>query len=146
VSDDTISAEDLGPALLRVDPDLYSRLVARARGLSARFYGCPVYLVGSAVTRDDPRDIDVVVVLPTDLFVAAYGDPGDDITHFLRAWGEPKPARIWQRWARECAKQGAAMTREFHRAVDFKIMHDRDSRTISDLPRVTLCHVNGGVW
>lgn len=143
---DTIAAEELGPALLRVDPDLFHRLRVRARGLSARFYGCPVYLVGSAVTRDDPRDIDIVVVLPVDLFVAAYGDPGDDITHFLRAWGEPKPGRIWQRWARECAKQGASMTREFHRSVDFKVLHDRDVRTISDAPRVTLCHVDGGVW
>ena len=35
-----------------------------ARRFSARYYGGPVYLVGSAVTSDDPRDLDLVVVVP----------------------------------------------------------------------------------
>lgn len=142
----TLPEGDLDVALLRVDPDLFHRLRVRARGLSARFYGCPVYLVGSAVTREDPRDIDIVVVLPVDLFVAAYGDPGDDISAFHRAWAEQVPAAIWRRWAGECAKQGAAMTREFHRSVDFKVQHDEDPRVVVERPRALLCHVNGGAW
>ncbi len=141
-----LAAEGLDVALLRVDPDLFHSLRVRARGLSARFYGCAVYLVGSAVTRDDPRDIDIVVVLPEALFVAAFGVPGDDMSAFHRAWGEDSPALIWRRWARECAKQGAAMTMEFHRNVDFKVLPDTDSRCIVSRPRVVLCHVDGGMW
>ena len=141
-----LSAEDLGPALLQRDPDLYQRLLVHARALSARYYGGAVYLVGSAVTSDDPRDIDVVVVIPTDLFLASYGNPGDDITAFMRAEGERCLPMIWRRWARDVSTQGARMTRDLRRAVDFKVLHDRDSRTISDKPRVLLCHVAGGRW
>lgn len=142
----TLAAEDFDVALLRVDPDLFHRLRVRARGLSARFFGGAVYLVGSAVTREDPRDIDIVVVLPEALFVAAFGDAGDSMQSFARAWSEPSPAPIWRRWARECAKQGAAMTMEFHRNVDFKVLPDNDSRCIVSRPRVVLCHVDGGLW
>lgn len=141
-----LHAEDLGPALLRVDPDLYGRLLVHARGLSPRYYGAPVYLIGSAVTRDDPRDIDLLVVLPGDLFVASYGDPGDTLDAFRRSLGEKVVPNIYRRWARDCATQGARLALDLKRAVDFKVTHDRDLRTISDLPRVTLCHVNEGLW
>lgn len=143
---DTLAAEELGPALLRCDPDLYARLLVHARGLSPRYYGAPVYLIGSSVTSDDPRDIDVLVVLPGDLFVASYGDPGDTLDTFRRALGERAVPNIYRRWARDCATQGARLALDLKRAVDFKVTHDRDLRTISDLPRVTLCHVAGGVW
>lgn len=133
-------------ALLRVNPDLYGRLLARARGLSPRYYGAPVYLIGSAVTSDDPRDIDVLVVLPGDLFVACYGDPGDTLDTFRRSLGEMVVPPIYRRWARDCATQGARLTLDLKRAVDFKVTHDRDTRILDDLPRVTLCHVSGGVW
>lgn len=141
----TLDATDC--ALFRSDPDRWLKLRTRARWLSARYYGAPVYLVGSAVTSDDPRDIDVVVVLPVDLFVQCYGEPGDTFRqHFVSGAHVDDPPALWRRWARDCAKQGAAMTAELHRAVDFKVQSDRDAATISDAPRALLCHVAGGRW
>ena len=119
------------PPLAARDPELWRRLVARAWWLSARYYGAPVYLVGSAVTSDDPRDLDLVVILPDDLFVAAYGpslDPAD-------------PPAIWRRWARDVARQGATLTAEFHTAVDFKTQPETFARALDAMPRHELARV-----
>lgn len=35
--------------------------------------GAPVYLVGSALTKRRPRDVDVSIILPHDAFVAKFG-------------------------------------------------------------------------
>lgn len=53
-------------------PALVDRLRGWANQIAQRF-GHPVYLVGSALEREDVRDIDVRVVLPLDEFVARYG-------------------------------------------------------------------------
>lgn len=37
------------------------------------FYGHPVYLVGSALTKEEPRDIDVICILPDEEFKHRYG-------------------------------------------------------------------------
>lgn len=87
--------------------------------LSARYYGAPVYLVGSAVTSRDPRDIDIVIPLADELFVACYGDPGEDTALWRTGLRTPSPPPIWRRWARDCAKQSYAMTMYVRRAVDF---------------------------
>ena len=67
------SAGDSACALLRREPEVFVCLVMEARKFSARYYGGPVYLVGSAVTSDDPRDIDLVAIVPKALFYASYG-------------------------------------------------------------------------
>ncbi len=59
-------------ALLRREPEVFVCLVMEARKFSARYYGAPIYLVGSAVTYDDPRDIDLVAIVPKAL-AASYG-------------------------------------------------------------------------
>lgn len=43
-----------------------------ANQIAAR-YGHPVYLVGSALTEEHPRDVDVVCILPDDEFFARFG-------------------------------------------------------------------------
>lgn len=128
-------------ALFTHDPDRWHLLRSRARWLSARYYGAPVFLVGSAVTSPTPRDIDVVIVLPADLFVLVYGDGRDTLRDFRSGADRDDPPMIWRRWARDCAKQGEAWTREVNRAVDFKVLPDNDAVTISDKPRVLLAHV-----
>jgi len=35
--------------------------------------GHPIYLVGSALMKDHPRDIDVSIIVPHDTFVARFG-------------------------------------------------------------------------
>lgn len=56
-----------------------------ARGLSGwanrmvvRFgEGTHIYLVGSALTREDPRDLDIRIVVPDSLFWRRYRDGAD---------------------------------------------------------------------
>ena len=137
------SAGDSACALLRREPEVFVCLVMEARKFSARYYGGPVYLVGSAVTYDDPRDIDLVAIVPKALFYASYGaasaEEGVDLFRVAPACVDvPKP---WQRWARDCARQSADLTMTLRRAVDFKVQSDRDAVTISDAPRVLLAQV-----
>ena len=134
------------PPLATRDPELWRRLVARAWWLSARYYGAPVYLVGSAVTSDDPRDHDLVVILPDDLFVCCYGDRGE--THALNQWrygpslpDRAEPPAIWRRWARDVARQGANLTAEFHTAVDFKVQCETFAAALDAMPRHLLARV-----
>ena len=134
------------PPLATRDPELWRRLVARAWWLSARYYGAPVYLVGSAVTSDDPRDLDLVVILPDDLFVCCYGDRGE--THALNQWrygpslpDRAEPPAIWRRWARDVARQGANLTAEFHTAVDFKVQCETFAAALDAMPRHLLARV-----
>lgn len=87
--------------------------------LSARYYGAPVYLVGSALTSADPCDIDIVIPLDDELFLACYGDPGEDTALWRTGLRTASPPTIWRRWARDCVKQSYAMTMYVRRAVDF---------------------------
>lgn len=96
-------------------------LQCMANGLSVRYYGCPVYLVGSALRLPDPRDFDVVVILPDDLFVKTYGDKGDNLADYLAGCGMADPPLIWRRWARDTAKHTRQWTEMLHRSCDVKI-------------------------
>lgn len=121
------------------------RAWAQASGLSARYFGCPVYLVGGALRDDDPRDIDIVVAMPDDLFVCSYGDHPwqTGATHReIDAWETSKddaaPAPVWRRWARDCAKQSRALTLAIARAVDFKTQPLRSFAAYDFKPRIRL--------
>lgn len=111
-----------------------------ANHLAARYYGCPVYLVGSALAESDPRDVDVVIVMPDDLFVRVYGDHGDTIDTYLLAIGTLHPAAIWQRWARDCVKRSLELTERLHRSGDLKVMPERlaSGASLADKPRLRL--------
>ncbi len=97
-------------------------LLAAANPLSARYYQCPVYLVGSAMYSSDPRDLDVVIPIPEDLFVAMYGE--DDGTQ-------------WRLWARDISKQGRELTFACRRQVDFKTQPQLLFESIGE-PRVKI--------
>lgn len=79
------------PILAKVPPDPARdhHLLTWERFLALRAWaqrvadaeGHPIYLVGSALTKDRPRDIDVSIIVPHDLFVARFGPiPPDGLT------------------------------------------------------------------
>jgi hypothetical protein len=58
--------------------------------------------VGSCVKDEtDPRDIDLVICLPAQVFEAMYSGR-------------------WDLWAKDCAKQSLEWTLQCKRAIDFK--------------------------
>jgi hypothetical protein len=117
-------------------PPVCVQLIERhGPGLSAVYFGLPVYLVGGALTDPDPRDLDVVIILPDDLFAACYGDWGPLTEEHKKAgftvaerevglWCRGTLGReltpVWRRWARDCAKHNRSLSRQVGRRVDFK--------------------------
>lgn len=121
------------------------RVWAAASGISARYFGCPVYLVGGALRDPDPRDIDLIVALPDNLFAHSYGEHPwsvDGVRSELDAWecskSDPNPAPVWRRWARDCAKQSRLLTLATGRAVDFKTQPLRAFEAYAFKPRLRL--------
>lgn len=121
------------------------RAWAQASNLSARYFGCPVYLVGGALRDEDPRDVDLVVAIPDDLFVNSYGENPwqvGAVQRELDAWetskGDANPAPIWRRWARDCAKHSRLLTLSTGRAVDFKTQPVRAFDAYATKPRIRL--------
>jgi hypothetical protein len=113
-----------------------TRLRREATAISALYFGCPVYLVGGALTDPDPRDLDVAVIVPDALYVAAYGDDSDSVPQHGMALADwlcgricgsnnssyrDAPDAMWRRWARDCAKWNTRLTQVCHRRVDFKV-------------------------
>lgn len=111
-----------------------------ASALSARYFGLPVYLVGGALRDLDPRDLDVVIPVPDDLFRAMHGDPFGkvDLARWSSGLRSANPPAFWRRWARDCAKQSRVMTLFCGRAVDFKTQPQGHFDTYADQPRIRL--------
>lgn len=97
--------------------------------------GAPVYLVGSALREKYVRDVDVVVILSQEDFVARYGPPETWMFHhFLPNWSDGS-----LRWATEIAKVGAEASRNTSLNIDFKIQPLRHAISMySDRPRLRL--------
>lgn len=97
-------------------------LRGEANGFSLRYGLSPVYLAGSAAQGDqDPRDLDVSIVVSDDLFWHLYGFPtGREkaMGEWCESWLQP-PTRTWLRWAKDCAKGSERLT--FGYFVDFKV-------------------------
>lgn len=97
------------------------RAIHHASSVSARYYALPLYLVGSGLTSPDPRDIDLIVQVPDELFQAMY-EGGDE-------------KAFWKRWAGDCAKQGLELTMLCRRQVDFQTQPQKVFERINK-PRV----------
>ena len=122
------------------------RAALYAHALSARYYGLPVLLVGSALRDPDPRDVDIVIPVPDDLFLAMYGGPADTLAEWQSSVWAPSTnlPKQWLRWAKDCAKQGREMTFFCRRQVDFKTQPQSYFDTFADKPRLRLdCNIMG---
>ena len=103
----------------------------RALLISAVYYGCPVYLVGSGRHQYEPRDIDIVVEMPDEMFAVTYALSGalsaskrtqdikDWTDQYTGQWYKP-PTKMFERWLADCAKNNKSMSYALMRRVDFK--------------------------
>jgi hypothetical protein len=109
---------------------------------SMRYHGSPVYLVGGAVREEDPRDADIIIIMPDELFWRAYIYPDHSVDWMYKEWRyqgmTAEPSRCWLRWARDCSKQAAWLTRVIGGPiVDFKTQFETEAAAY-DGPRVLL--------
>lgn len=80
-------------------------------------FSAPVYLVGSTLTEDDPRDTDISIVLSDDDFAARYGD--------VQEWDSEMYGTEWGAARQRCAEDQVKLTRHlvkgYRMNVDLKI-------------------------
>jgi hypothetical protein len=80
-------------------------------------FGAPVYLVGSTLTEDAPRDVDISIVLSDEDFAGRYGDVQQwDSEMYGIEWGEAR-----QRWAEDQVKLTRHLVTGYRMNVDLKI-------------------------
>lgn len=91
-----------------------------ANQIAARF-GHPIYLVGSALTEDRPRDVDIVCVLPDDEFRNRYGGDYVEVTRL----GPVPDGSPQHRWCADVGKLSRQACRYHPTAnVDFKVQDE----------------------
>lgn len=104
-----------------------SALRAWADCLAARF-SAPVLLVGSAVTCDDPRDVDIRVILPDDQFEFRYGTSVEE-------WLHSRPGPLW---VRDVAKLNEDGVHRLRVNLDLQIVPASEASEHIGRPRILL--------
>lgn len=94
--------------------------------MAARF-AAPVLLVGSAVYTDNPRDIDVRIVLADDQFAARYGS--------VEEWRYARPGELW---VRDVAKLTEDAVRRLRINLDLQVVPQSEAAMHTGLPRILL--------
>lgn len=114
-----------------------SRLAESSMHLSVLYGGAPVYLVGSGIANDDPRDVDIVIPIRDDVFVAYYGEFGKawnpiTVAESIDEWIDDYnglttslPKKTWRNWARDCARRNLTLSKTLHKLVDFKTQPEK---------------------
>lgn len=79
-----------------------------------------VKLVGSTLTKRTPRDLDLVLVIPTRLFVRLFGS----VKQWLDEGETGRWSAIRYRWSDRCVRISHALERRIGatKPVDFKIV------------------------
>ncbi len=89
-------------------------------------YGAPVYLCGSALREDcpDPRDWDIRVCLPDDLFSLRYAG-GRDPERVVKKWTDDSYTGKWGKirwhWADDCVNESYKGRRVTGLNIDFQV-------------------------
>lgn len=99
--------------------------------------GVAVYLVGSALESTNPRDVDVVIVLPATTFALRYGAIEGDWPSVM----EPEWDARQKVWAREVGKltSNLCVALSHRLPPDLRVMTDYEQeRMHSQKPRIRL--------
>lgn len=124
-----------------LNKDQLRRLREWANTISG-YYGAPVYLCGSALTKKKPRDFDVRICLSDGDFIVRYGANVD-----IENWWARKAMGKWDdshwAWADDCVRRTKNGWAETPCNIDFQIQpkchwdkHDKDSRMRLDTREV----------
>jgi predicted nucleotidyltransferase len=82
----------------------------------------PVYLVGSVLKKDNPRDIDILCVIPDDDFEKIFNLKPNQ-------WKEEGKTGNWSneryRWGSKCIAIAGILAKRLNSNVDFKFIPER---------------------
>lgn len=107
-------------------------LVKRWANHIAGFYGHPVYLVGSQLTSKDPRDVDVICIIPDNEFVLRYINQQEVVGHsdvekcqqwYLRWLTGLYDASNWT-WCRDVSHKSLQGMDFCSQQIDMKVLSD----------------------
>jgi len=133
-----------------VSADALARAMSGWANQIAGRYGFPVYLVGSALTEAEPRDVDVRVVLTDAAFFARFGIK--PMRTESEAW-KPEQSEGTRRLYAEQGKLSRSAALTLHLNIDFQVQsesivlvrayHERprrrlDTIDLEDLPPLNL--------
>jgi hypothetical protein len=80
-------------------------------------FGYPVYLVGSSLFTENPRDIDIRINLPDNVFIARYGP--------INQWMSDTWKPVWgiarQNWAKDMSKLSLEACLALKMNIDFQV-------------------------
>jgi len=101
-------------------------------------YGYPVFLVGSALTKEDPRDYDIRLRLPDKIFSLRYQVEDGDIEQYIMR----TKAGLWLdshwRYARDAVKQWERGCKFTRLNLDFQIYPGTYWKEFDGEPRLRL--------
>lgn len=122
------------------------RLERHANGL-AGFFGHSVFLVGSQLTRDDPRDVDLVIIIPDSEFVLRYINQFEVIGHTdqekCEQWGYRYLSGLYNEsnwvWARDMVHKNLKAMEVTSMLVDLKVLPESyHKRQYADKPKLKI--------
>jgi hypothetical protein len=94
-------------------------------------YGAPIFLVGSTLSKDVPRDIDIRVILSDEEMWRLFGRPY-----------EPKKENLWEEWQWKRAAENLKRSRELSAwsgyPIDFQVQSMAEASPHKDLPAIRL--------
>ena len=110
------------------------------------FYGHPVYLVGSQLTSETPRDVDLVCVLPDEEFKLRYfpdwwegdGMIKEEVEKFFLGIHTGVHLQEHWSWYEEMSKKTLFGMGSLHISLDFKVYPESYCERHKDKPRLRL--------
>ena len=89
------------------------------------YYGGPVYLVGSALTDENPRDIDIKVVVSRKDFERLFGN----YDHFAVEYSTGEFGDVAWKWVDDRLKRCRILSEEIGQNIDFGCYSEEMWRT-----------------
>ena len=95
----------------------------------ASFYGHSVYLVGSQLYKEDPRDVDIVIIIPNSEFVLRYINQFETIGHTdeekCEQWTLRYQSGLYNEsnwvWAKDVSNKCLQAMKNIQMNIDFKV-------------------------
>lgn len=108
--------------------------ITRWTNMIAGYYGYPVYIVGSTLTKENPRDLDLVCIIPDYDFELRYDCK---LREWINGFIMGSYSDEHWRWANECLKRSINGMKWTRKLTDFKVYpKSYDEEYMDHLPKL----------